>query len=97
MQIVLRPRQQGKTTELIRQAMQTNGYIVCHSERECDRVFQHAQKLGFNIRMPITWRQFVEDRGAYSELEYHIDNLDMCLESMTNKKIFSVSLTEQDL
>jgi len=37
-QFILRSRQAGRTTELIRKVDNCNGYIVCHNRNEAKRV-----------------------------------------------------------
>ena len=80
MKVISSGRQTGKTTELVRMAAERGGYIVCHSQRECQRVFRWAIDYGIQIRMPITYDEFLNGRffGPGCK-EFYVDNVDMLL------------------
>lgn len=95
MKIIHTPRQGGKTIQTIKLASETGGYIVCFSRIEAERVFKVANELDIRIRMPITWEEFIENRGAWPNLKYHIDNIELCLERLP-KQVASISITTED-
>jgi hypothetical protein len=78
-------RQSGRTTDLILWASEEQPppapmrYIVCHSQRECSRVFREAQDMDLRIAMPVTWEEMVEMRGLRREVTFAIDNLSLIL------------------
>lgn len=82
MKIIYGSRQSGRTTELIKMCAQDNySLIVCPSRPMCEAVFKLSQELGYEIQMPITFREF--SRGMYSSIyvdKFYFDNLETCLE-----------------
>ena len=78
MRIFNRPRRAGKTTEAIKMAHKTNGYIVCHSIEEARRISQQADTLKMPIRLPVTYQELVENgmQSAYPNQALIIDNAD---------------------
>ena len=77
MKIITRGRGGGKTVELIKLADGHNGYIVCHDNNECTRVFWEAKRLGFNINFPISNDEFINrDYHAPGVKKLFIDNAD---------------------
>ena len=97
MRVVVTARNEGKTTELILQAADLNGYIVCLSVREAASISQQAQEMGVNINFPITFREFLErDYFGINIGVFHIDNADMLLQSLTIVPIETISITNHD-
>ena len=84
MQIILRKRQMGKTTELIRMSAETFAYIVVPTKNDASRVFQMAKKMGLDIPFPLSFDEFI--RGQYHGKNikgFLIDNADMLLQYMS--------------
>ncbi len=92
------PRQGGKTTEMIRLAAEEWLYIVAITEEEGHRLYRKAIEAHINIPYPITWDDFV-NRRYYSKgvNGFLIDNLDMCVQSMTTVPVRAVTLTGDDV
>lgn len=80
MEIIQRPRQSGKTTELIKKASVDSLYIVCMSQQEADRIATQARKMGLYIPYPITFQEF--KTGLYYPRRINgfvIDNIDLLM------------------
>ena len=54
MKIIVRGRQGGKTTEMIRLAAETHAYIVCTDQRRARQIAQQARDMGLSIPFPLT-------------------------------------------
>lgn len=94
MKVIVRPRQGGKTTELLQLAVEHFAYIVCPDMRSARHVWDVARHLGLNIPQPITWQEFLEHRYRGAGVKaFIIDDLDACLESMTMVPIIAASMT----
>ena len=93
MEVYAKPRQRGKTTDLIRLAAEEWLYIVSPDQNMARYTAEMAGKMGLDIPYPITW-------GEFASRHYHgpgikgfvIDNLDMCIQQMTTVPIRAVSL-----
>lgn len=93
MNIKMRGRQKGKTTELINECHEKKGYIVCHSLDECRRVFHEALKMGKKIPMPISYDEFLNKRYYSRGIErFYIDNADMLLQYITPVPIETITI-----
>ena len=67
MKVILRPRQSGRTKELIRLCAEAEArgevsYIICNSQEEASRIYQEAEELNLVIAFPITTTEFIERR-----------------------------------
>ena len=95
MKIISRPRQAGKTTELIDMAEKRGGYIVCHSIKEAQRIFHTAKEQGKNINLPITYEDLLGERYHGQGIkEFYIDNADYLLQRLTAVPIEAISVNE---
>lgn len=54
-------RRTGKTYKLLHLADNQNGYIVCRSRQESERLMKEAKKLGLKINKPITHDDLLEN------------------------------------
>lgn len=54
MNIIYRPRQHGKTTELIKISAAKQIYIVTFNRQNADRIYDQARQMGYNIPYPIS-------------------------------------------
>lgn len=94
MKIIIRPPQCNKTEDMICLAAQHYSYIVVPSAAAVDRLWGRIAELDLTTSMPhpITWDQFL--RGDYHPgYSFVIDDLDLCLLSMTVVEIKAVALT----
>jgi len=96
MEIIYKPRQLGKTTEIIKLSAKNGGYIVCMSHSEAERVFQQARTMKLNIPFPITFHEFITGeyygKGIKSFL---IDNAEILLQQISRVPIEAISFTIQ--
>lgn len=83
MKIICGSRQSGKTAKLIKLIAETDGYIVCSNHRECYRTAELARKLGYEIRFPLSWEEFLKGQyRLYGDFNpsIAIDNADLLLQ-----------------
>lgn len=94
MEVYAKPRQRGKTTDLIKLAAEEFLYIVCIDRAEAYRVAQAAEEMELDIPFPLTWGEFINhqyyDPGVRG---FVIDNLDLCIQQGSTAPIRAVSLT----
>ena len=80
MRVILRPRQQGKTLELINISEKTGAIIVVPKEQMIDNVLKLAKKHFYEIQRPITVNQAKDLRIRSSERTgLVIDNVNLIL------------------
>ena len=82
MKKIFRPRQQGKTTELIKLSEATGHYILVADRKRADCVFQMAEKMGCHILNPVTVYDYFRThgfRGSYIK-DILIDDADAVLQ-----------------
>lgn len=81
MKVIQTGRQGGKTTQIIKIAAKSGGYIVCANHNEAVRIARQAQELKLSIPFPITFDEF-KDRAFYPRgvKKFHIDNADWLLQ-----------------
>jgi hypothetical protein len=95
MQTIVRPRQAGKSEDILRLAEQHFAYIVCPTYEDVQRLWQRAVDTGYDIPQPITWAEFIgrHYNGHGGVKSFVIDDLDRCVQSMSHIEIKGVSLT----
>lgn len=79
MELDVRPRRAGKTTDAIKRAAERWLYIVVINRQEQRRVFEEAKRMGLNIPFPITFEEFLTGKFGRGIRGFIIDNLDVCL------------------
>jgi hypothetical protein len=80
MKVIHKPRQTGKTTELIKIASQEGGYIVCHSHDEAYRISKTAEEIGKQILFPITYDEYLNGSFCGKNIKaFYIDNVEFLL------------------
>ena len=96
MDIVIKPRGEGKTIQLINKAAESFSYIVCFSHEEASRVFSVAEQLGKDIPFPITMQELIDSRFHSPGINgFLIDNADMLLKMLAKGvPVECVSFTE---
>jgi len=78
MQVIAKPRNSGKTTELISLSAELQLPIVCFSEHEAFRLNEKAARLGIKIPKPLSVHQVTQQKGTRHNIL--VDNLDIILE-----------------
>ena len=100
MKIIYRPRQTGKTYELIKQADNYNGYIVTMNRRSCENILGLAEKHNFKINFPLTLDEFL--RGEFypqGVKKVYFDNVDLILQNLAMRKnvlVEAITLTREE-
>ena len=80
MKVIHKPRQTGKTTELIKIAAQEGGYIVCNSSDEAYRISKAAEEIGKQILFPITYDEYLNGFFCGKNIKaFYIDNVEFLL------------------
>lgn len=93
MKIIVRPRRAGKTYDLIKQAAEENLYIICPNRSQVHDIADQARKMELVIPFPLTWQEFIQQQYYGKHIEgFVIDNLDICIQSMSPVEIKAVSL-----
>ena len=100
MEIICKPRRNGKTYDLIEFANGLKGYnlIVCSDRRAVDDVWRRIIEKKYDLPQPITFDDFLKNR--YCGINVNsilIDNVDFLIQEMTSTKITCVTITEEDL
>lgn len=83
---IFRPRQSGKSTELIKISAETGHYIVTANRIRAKVLFEQAQKLGYNIPNPFTVEDYLRSgklKGSFIK-EILIDDADAVLQTIFN-------------
>ena len=96
-EIIVRARQGGKTTELIRRAAETGSYIVCTDRRRASQIAEHARKMGLDIPFPLTageWqRHHYYPPGVHGLL---FDDLDRIIQGMSSAPVLAATWTAEE-
>jgi hypothetical protein len=100
MKIIARPRQTGRTDELIRlsEAADNAGevsYIVCHSRAEAYRIAQRANEIGCKIRFPISYDELPISNSSFCTY-LCIDNVEILIEKITRRTIGAMVITTEE-
>jgi hypothetical protein len=84
MKVIHKPRQAGKTTELIKIASQEGGHIVCYSHEEAYRISKTAEEIGEQILFPITYDEYLNGSFCGKNIEaFYIDNVELLLSKIS--------------
>jgi hypothetical protein len=100
MKIIARPRQTGRTDELIRlsEAADNAGevcYIVCHSQQEAYRIAKRANEIGCKIRFPISYKELPIRNGSFCTC-ICIDNVEKLIENITRRRVEAMVITTEE-
>jgi len=68
MAIIYRPKQTGKTYELLKEHNNYNGYIVTMNEQSRDNIMSLAEKYNFKINFPLTLNEYLKVGVTLTEL-----------------------------
>lgn len=81
MKVIYKPRQSGKTMDLIRMSANTDKVIVCSNQTNRENIQNKAEILGLNIPEPITYSQFVQGEYRSKKIsKFLIDDAEYLLE-----------------
>jgi hypothetical protein len=97
MNIDYRPRQAGKTTDLIKKADKYNGYIVTFNHDNVKRCMEIAKEIKCCINMPLTFREFIEGKYHGKGIDkFHIDNAEYLIQAMTDVPIENITMSKNE-
>jgi hypothetical protein len=94
-EIIIRSRQGGKTTELIRLAAEHQAYIVCTDFRRAGQVAQQARDMGLRIPFPLSaseWRERAYFLPGVRGLLF--DDLDRIIRDLSGVPVLAATWTE---
>jgi hypothetical protein len=95
MEIIIRPRQGGKSTEALRRAAEHFAYIVVATQQEGQELWARAKQLQLTIPQPITWAEFIKSRYYGRGVRaFVIDNLDRCIQSEHPVPVVAVTMND---
>ena len=96
MKKIIRPRQAGKSSELIRIAEETNAYIIVATRARAVCLADMAQKQGRHILYPVTLQEYEQSRFRGSYIRHVlIDDADAVLEQVFKEvTIDAITITE---
>lgn len=100
--VIVRPRNSGKTTELIQRAATIDAaggvaYVVVADRERAHTLFQTAQNIGVNIRFPISWREFVTPGSRGFITDYLFDDVDDILRYLAHgRRVSAITLTSEE-
>ena len=81
MKLIIKPRQSGKTSELIRMSEEANAYIITLNRGMAEYVSKMAKAQGHNIPHPIALNDYMRTGFKDSNVKHIlIDNADMVLQ-----------------
>lgn len=93
-EIIIRARQGGKTTEVIRRSAETGAYIVCTDRRRAQQIARQAAGLGLSIPFPLTAGEWHSasyyQRGVRGLL---FDDLDRIIQGMSSVPVLAATWT----
>lgn len=87
--LIIKPRQSGKTTELIKESNKHWTYIICANEKRKQYIVDVANRLGVDIPNPITANEVLASKGLQSPWikEVLVDDLGDVLSALINKHV----------
>jgi hypothetical protein len=89
----------GKTTELLRLAIENHAVLVLPTDQQCVCLKLQAAELGNSIPDPITYRQFLIMPKSVKDLHtFIVDDIDGLLADLGEGKVIAYSVdTEGDI
>ena len=83
MKTIYLERKRGKTTQILQEAANFNGTIVCVDPKITK---DQADLMGVSINYPISHMDFIHGRySTYDKTKFLIDDVDLLLAAMTRK------------
>ncbi len=98
---IFKPRQSGKSTDLIKISAVTGYYIVTANRERAKALFELAQKLGYNIPNPFTVEEYLRSgklKGSFIK-KILIDDADAVLQAVFDTvciKVITMTYDEKD-
>jgi len=96
MEIIFSGRRSGKTVALIKLCHEQDGYIVCRSMKEADRIYQLARSIGYPISLPISYDEFIKKEYHAAGIRgFYIDNVEELLRKLSLTEIKGITLSNE--
>lgn len=92
MELIIRERQSGKTTELINLSFSTKNVIVCRNQRHKQAILNMAERMHKEIPEPVTYQELITQVGKHY-CGILIDDCEHFLEFITKHKVNAVSFS----
>lgn len=100
MNILFGERRSGRTTELIKQAVKENAYILVYDHARAHFIRKLATELGYpSLLFPITFQELMHSRNTGFVTKLLIDDADEILESLCARqgwKVLMMSLCKRE-
>ena len=95
MKIIHRERRTGKTSELIRMASESDGYIVTINGSAAEGILEIANGVGLDINFPITFHSFISGNYPKGIKSFLFDELGLSLQSITEVPIEAITISDE--
>ena len=92
MELIIRERQSGKTTELINISFTTKGVIICCNQRAKQHILNMATKAHKEVPPPLTYQEFLSTPNVDIK-SILIDDCEHFLEYITKTRVQAVSFS----
>ena len=99
MDIITGFRGSGKTTQLVKRAVETQSTIVCPHRLSCENIQRIAKENELVIPEPMTWKEFLASKGARRGAKsYMFDELEtMLIDTAKGRPIEAVTFSIEKL
>jgi hypothetical protein len=77
MKITYKPRQSGKTTDLIKKSAKNNIAIVTHNLEEVKRIKHMANELNLTIPEPLTYNRLLKSLPSNKKQKVYFDDIEI--------------------
>ena len=95
MKVIYKPRGQGKTYDMIKLASDNNGYILCSTFQQAQRIYDLSKDMGLSIHFPIAYSDLPLTKGQRID-SILIDNAEDFIEMAVGKKVSAISITDEE-
>jgi hypothetical protein len=93
---IIKGRQQGKTTELIKRSAETGTYILVADRKRVQQVYRQAESMHLNIPYPVTVEEYMQSgfRGSFINSILIDDADDVLSRVFSNVRIDTITMSE---
>jgi len=100
--MIIRPRQSGKTTDIIKMAVKDDAHIAVHNHEAIRDLINFAHELGYDILKPVTYHDLLhkETFMGVKNKKVIIDNLEWFARSVvrgSNAEIIAITMGEEEM
>jgi len=99
MDIDVRPKGSGKTTDLIKKAHVSGGYIITTTTREAQRIHAMSRSMGLKINLPVSVEEArsVGFRFVSKKQPIMVDQADAVLSILLGYEPIAITMTKEEL